>query len=95
MANQIEEMMQIVKKKTKKEENKKRKKGQKGIDEKRGQKWRGRGKEKERRRGQNIFKNHSVTVTIRNRKAKKTLWGNEICWKMEWTFKKEEFKPLN
>ena len=40
-------------------------------------KCRGRGKEKER--GQNILKNHRVTVKIQNRKAKKHCAENVIC----------------
>ena len=94
MADQIEEMVQIGEKK-KKEGNKERKKGQKGNEEKEEREWSGRGKEKEKRRGRNILKNHRVTVEIRNRKAKKHCEANVICWKIELTYKKEEFKPLN
>ena len=53
MADQIEEIMQIGGKKRK---IRKEKKGQKGNKEKKERNWRGRGKEKQRRRGQNILK---------------------------------------
>ena len=36
-----------------------------------------------------FFKNHRVK--IRNCKAKKHCEENVICWKIEWTYKKEEF----
>ena len=60
----------------------------------------GRGKEKERRRGQHILKNYSVTMKIINRKyiivifflnVRKMLFVD----KNEIMYKKEEFKPLD
>ena len=58
----------------------KRQKGQKRNEEKRKGKERGRGKEKEIRQGLNILKNYRVTMKIRNRKAKKKHFEeNVIC----------------
>ena len=74
MADQNEEMMQVGKKE-KNKEDKERKRDKREIRKTEKRKWRGRGTEKGRRWGKNILKIYRVTVKIRNRKAKKTLWG--------------------
>ena len=70
MADQIEEMMQIRKreKKKEKEENKERNKTNGKWGKRMKGKRIGRGKEKERRRGQNILKSYRVIMSIVNTK---------------------------
>ena len=82
MADQIEEMMLMGKKK--KEENKERKKGERKKKRKKRK-----GKGKERGRGQNFLANYSCKQLIQIRKRKKTL----LCRKLNEIIRKVYLSP--
>ena len=89
MEDQIEEMMQIEKRKLKENKERKEKANGKWGKKMKGKRI-GRGKEKERRWGQDIFKELLNNYDYEDRKYVivnlKKMWGNVICWQ-KWNYK--------